>query len=289
MKGIILAGGAGTRLHPLTKVVNKQLLPIYDKPMIYYPLSTLMLSGIRDILIISTPEDIAKFENLLGNGNQLGIDITYKVQNKPEGLAQAFIIGESFINNDNVALILGDNIFSGKNLSDFLQTNKRRKSGATIFGYHVTNPSRYGVVEFDSNGLVKSLEEKPNKPKSNYAVVGLYFYDNSVIDYAKSLKPSKRGELEITDLNKCYLNNNSLCVEVLGREFNWLDTGTHESMLDASNFVKITEQRTGKKIAAIEEIAWNLNYISDDQLIDLSRPFMKSGYGKYLRNLLNLK
>jgi len=286
MKGIILAGGSGTRLYPITEVVCKQLLPVYDKPMIYYPLSTLMLAGIRDILIISTPQDLPRFEQLFGDGSQLGLSFSYKVQNAPNGLAEAFIIGEEFIENDNVCLILGDNIFYGHNLPSILKNAVKRKEGATIFGYYVKDPERYGVVEFDKSGNVISIEEKPKHPKSNFAVVGLYFYDNEVVEIAKKIKPSWRGELEITDVNNEYLKNGKLHVELMGRGYAWLDTGTHQSLSDATQFIKTIEDRQGLKIACIEEIAYRMGYISTEQLIKLAEPLKKSGYGDYLLNIL---
>ncbi len=282
MKGIILAGGAGTRLYPITKSISKQILPIYDKPMIYYPLSVLMLSDIKDILIISTPKDIHLYEDLLGDGHHLGIKISYAIQPSPDGLAQAFIIGEDFIGSDNVCLILGDNIYYGYGLSGILKETAQIKDGAVVFGYYVNDPKRYGVAEFDKKGNVLSLEEKPEHPKSNYAVTGLYFYSNDVIKKAKNLKPSSRGELEITDLNKLYLNENRLKVTLLGRGMAWLDTGTHESLLQASNYVATIESRQGLKIACLEEIAYNNGYINKDQLINLGNQIKNNQYGQYL-------
>ena len=285
MKGIILAGGAGTRLFPITIPVCKQLLPVYDKPMIYYPLSTLMLAGIREILIISTPADTPRIEQLLKDGSDLGLTLQYKVQEEPRGLADAFILGSDFIGPDPVALILGDNIFYGHGLSDFLIQAAGQKEGATVFGYYVTDPERYGVVEFDPSGKVLSLEEKPKKPKSNYAVVGLYFYDNSVVSIASNLKPSPRGELEITDVNKAYLAEGKLDVELMGRGYAWLDTGTHESLVDATNFVKTLEDRQGLKIACIEEIAWRKGFIDGEKFTELGNRLSKSAYGQYILSL----
>jgi len=289
MKGIILAGGSGTRLYPLTISVSKQMLPIYDKPMIYYPLSILMLAGIREILIITTPEDQLAFRTLLGDGQKWGLSLSYAVQPKPEGLAQAFIIGKDFIGSDNCCLILGDNIFYGHGLSEILIESSTLKDGATVFGYYVNDPERYGVVAFDESGLAKSIVEKPSKPESNWAVTGLYFYDNEVISIAESIKPSDRGELEITDVNRVYLEHNSLKVQQLGRGFTWLDTGTHESLLQASEFVRTVEDRQGLKIACLEEIAFKRGFIDAAQVSELAEPLLKSGYGQYLMALINQK
>lgn len=287
MKGIILAGGSGTRLYPLTKAISKQMLPIYDKPMIYYPLSILMLAGIKDILIISTPEDTPRFEQLLADSDQLGINISYAVQEKPEGLAQAFIIAEDFIGDDSVSLILGDNIYYGQGLSKMLQRASAKKAGATVFGYHVNDPERFGVVEFDESMKAISIEEKPTEPKSNYAVTGLYFYDNRVVEIAKSIKPSERGELEITDVNKRYLELGELDVELMGRGFAWLDTGTHESLLEASTFIETIERKQNLKIACLEEIAYRMGYIDEAAVEKLAEPLKKNAYGQYLMKLIN--
>ena len=289
MKGIVLAGGSGTRLYPLTLVTSKQLLPIYDKPMIYYPLSTLMLAGIRDILIISTPQDLPNFQRLLGDGSHYGLHLQYKVQPSPDGLAQAFILGEEFIGGDSCAMILGDNIFYGAGMTKMLRHAASQTSGATVFGYYVDDPERFGVIEFDQEGKAVSIEEKPAHPKSNYAVTGLYFYDNHVVEYAKNLKPSARGELEITDLNRIYLEKGNLNVELLGQGFTWLDTGTHESLVDATNFVKITEQHQHRKIGCLEEIAYLNGWISREDLLREYEPLKKNQYGQYLMDVLNGK
>lgn len=286
MKGIILAGGSGTRLHPLTQVFSKQLLPVYDKPMIYYPLSTLMLAGIRDILIITTPQDAPHFRRLLQDGSQLGCNFQYAVQPEPKGLAQAFHIGESFIGHDKVSLILGDNIFYGRDLSKMVQSSIE-PDGATVFAYHVSDPKRYGVVEFDKTKTAISIEEKPQYPKSNFAVTGLYFYDNDVVSIAKSIKPSARGELEITDVNKAYLEKNKLFVQIMNRGMAWLDTGTFPSLMQASQFVQVLEERQGMKVGCIEEVAYNMGYITSDELEALAKPLIKSGYGEYLLRLIN--
>ena len=289
MKGIILAGGSGTRLYPLTRVTSKQLLPIYDKPMIYYPLSVLMDAGIRDVLIISTPVDTPRFKELLGDGSSLGMNLDYAVQESPDGLAQAFIIGEEFIGNDKVAMILGDNIFSGYGFKEILKKAVAKESGATVFGYYVDDPERFGIVEFDESGKAISIEEKPEKPKSNYCVTGLYFYDNRVVEYAKNLKPSKRGELEITDLNRIYLENGELDVALLGKGFTWLDTGTQESLVDATNFVYTVETHEHRKIACLEEIAYKNGWISREKVLEAYELYKKNEYGKYLKDVLDGK
>ncbi len=289
MKGIVLAGGSGTRLYPLTKVISKQLLPIHDKPMVYYPISTLMLAGIREILIISTPQDLPRFRELLGNGDQWGVRFAYEEQAVPNGLAQAFVIGRQFVGNDSASLVLGDNIFYGAGFSEMVQRAQQVKQGATVFGYQVKDPERYGVVEFDSAGMAKSIEEKPKKPKSRLAVTGLYFYDNQVLDIARDLKPSARGEYEITDVNAEYMRRGQLSVEVMGRGFAWLDTGTHESLMEASTFIQIIEQRTGLKVACLEEIAFLNKWISAAQVAAVAEPMKKNSYGQYLLQLIEGK
>jgi glucose-1-phosphate thymidylyltransferase len=289
MKGIVLAGGSGTRLYPVTKSISKQIIPVYDKPMIYYPISILLLAGIKEILIISTPQDIHLYENLLGDGSTLGVHFEYAIQPSPDGLAQAFIIGEEFIGKDSVCMVLGDNIFYGYNLSNMLQAAASLKDGATVFGYYVNDPERYGVAEFDQDGKVLSLEEKPAKPKSNFAVTGLYFYGNDVVEKAKGLKPSARGELEITDLNRLYLNEGRLTVKLMGRGVAWLDTGTHDSLLEASNFISTIQNRQGLQVACLEEIVYKYGYISRDQLLKLAEPLKKNYYGQYLIKIANEK